>query len=78
MEFIGAAQKLREIHIHDGYLDISNKFVEDIVVVLRSRDPTEPLKLFVDDKDKIDSGAINCLSNKKYLFVNNHCSRYRH
>lgn len=75
LKIICNARNLKEIHIHNVGIYISNELVFEIVGALenRSQHVIEPLKLFVDKNTVVDSENIQELRVKKYLSVNEYC-----
>lgn len=74
--FIRSASNLKEMHIHQCELKITQKFLLKTAQVRESsrRNVTEPLKLFIDAPDSLDLETIQQLGIKDNLCVSTYCN----
>lgn len=78
LEFIRFAKKLKEIHIHECRFKITQKFVLDIVEVLKSsrtQNAIVTIQLFIDEYDTVD---LKELDIENYLCVSRNCRQSYH
>lgn len=79
LEFIRFASNLKEIHIHYCELEFTQKFILEIVEILKStrtRNAAKSLKLFIYKNETTEFEEILKLDIRNYLCISGDCKHF--